>query len=34
MKFEGIRTIQIPIQGSDNKPIILKLLRTGECGWH
>jgi hypothetical protein len=25
VKFEGIRTIQIPIQGSDNKPIILKL---------
>jgi hypothetical protein len=25
MKFESIRTVQIPIQGSDNKLIILKL---------
>jgi hypothetical protein len=25
MKFEGIRTIQILIQGSNNKPITLKL---------
>jgi hypothetical protein len=25
IKFESIRTIQIFIQGSDNKPIILKL---------
>jgi hypothetical protein len=25
MKFESIRTVQILIQGSDNKPITLKL---------
>jgi hypothetical protein len=31
MTFESIRTIQIPIQGSDNKPITLKLSSIKYC---
>jgi hypothetical protein len=31
MKFKGIRIIQIPIQGSDNKLIILKLSSVKYC---
>jgi hypothetical protein len=31
MKFEDIRIIQILIQGSDSKPIILKLSSVKYC---
>jgi hypothetical protein len=31
VKFKNIRTIQIPIQGSDSKPIMLKLSSVKYC---